>query len=315
MVKNHIIGTILFLLVFYAPQSMAAGTAKNLKCKGCVGTKDLANKAVTGRKIRNGAVNFDKLGPDVQVILDIVDSNDARITSNASNIAINSGEISSILSRFPVLLPTYMLSRTPTNVDDRNSEVPFPRGTIVVNTVSKQVYISADDTPGLAVWLSLTPKTYKIGDNGPAGGIVFHTTDGGIHGLEAQTFNAFFGPWGCVGAPPRGATNRSVGSGERNTATIVFSCQDLSAAGVVYDNTYDGYSDWYLPSIDELALLYAERFLPGLAGGFEAEYYWSSSRSTSTPGFALAWSFIGVSDSALQFPSNEAHAVRAIRSF
>jgi hypothetical protein len=79
MIKIHKIGVILFLLVLYSSQSMSAGTAKNLKCKGCVGSKDLANKAVTNGKIKRGAVNFGKLGPDVQVILDTVDSNEARI--------------------------------------------------------------------------------------------------------------------------------------------------------------------------------------------------------------------------------------------
>jgi hypothetical protein len=243
-------------------------------------------------------------------------TNASNIATNTSNIATNAGDISSILSRFPVLLPTYMLSRAPTITDDRESEPSeplFPRGTIVVDTVSKQAYISADDTPGAAVWLSLTQKTYKVGDTGPAGGIVFHTTDGGVHGLEADNTNILW-TW-CIGTTIRGATNRSVGSGERNTSTIAIGCNDQSAALKIYDNTYNGYSDWYLPSIDELALLYAQRDLVGLAGSFASEYYWSSTRSTSTPGYALAWSFIDITNVAVQFPVDESHAVRAIRSF
>ena len=80
MFKNIKTGTILFLLIFHASQSVYAETATNLKCKGCVGTKDLANKAVSTSKLKNDSVNLDKLGPDVRVILDTVESNETRIT-------------------------------------------------------------------------------------------------------------------------------------------------------------------------------------------------------------------------------------------
>jgi hypothetical protein len=206
-----------------------------------------------------------------------VNNNDARITSNASNIATNAGDISSILSRFPVLLPTYMLSRPPTKDDDwDSSDVPFPRGTIVVDTVSKQAYISADDTRGAAVWLSLTQKTYKIGDDGPAGGVVFYTTDGGMHGLEAELTDRPINQYGCVGTPIAAPTSRLVGSGERNTNAIVFGCAEQSAARDIYNHTTSsGYNDWFLPSIDELSLLYAAAEA-GVVDGFSDDFYWSS---------------------------------------
>lgn len=40
---------------------VAAQTANNLTCKGCVGTKDLKNKAVRSNKIRNNAVKSAKI--------------------------------------------------------------------------------------------------------------------------------------------------------------------------------------------------------------------------------------------------------------
>jgi hypothetical protein len=58
--------TVLFLVVFYSSQSFSAGTAKNLKCKGCVGTKDLAKNAVTSSRIKNGSVSVEDLSPDLQ---------------------------------------------------------------------------------------------------------------------------------------------------------------------------------------------------------------------------------------------------------
>lgn len=44
----------------------------------------------------------------------------------------------------------------------------------------------------------LTPVVYAIGDTGPAGGIVFYVTEGGIHGLEAAQVDQGYAPWGCV---------------------------------------------------------------------------------------------------------------------
>ncbi|GHV10498.1 hypothetical protein FACS189491_00040 [Spirochaetia bacterium] len=39
---------------------------------------------------------------------------------------------------------------------------------------------------------------------------------------------------------------------------------------------YDGYTDWFLPSLDELDLMYKNLAMKGL-GGFTGDWYWSSS--------------------------------------
>ena len=41
--------------------------------------------------------------------------------------------------------------------------------------------------------------TYNVGDIGPAGGIVFLTTAGGLHGLEAATEDQISASWNCDG--------------------------------------------------------------------------------------------------------------------
>ena len=46
--------------------------------------------------------------------------------------------------------------------------------------------------------LQIDSVTYEIGDTGPAGGIVFYVTDGGLHGLEAAPEDQDRGEWGCV---------------------------------------------------------------------------------------------------------------------
>ena len=45
-----------------------------------------------------------------------------------------------------------------------------------------------------------------------------------------------------------------------------------------------GYDDWYLPTIDELKLIYLHK---GLIGGFKNSGYWSSSEYDSGSGFYI----------------------------
>jgi hypothetical protein len=116
--------------------------------------------------------------------------------------------------------------------------------------------------------------TYAIGDAGPAGGIVFHVTDGGLHGLEAATEDQVSTQWGCNGTLISGANGTVVGTGEQNTADIIEFCDEITAASVASDYG----PGWYLPSKDELNLLYEQRDA-GVVVGFASDYYWSSSQN------------------------------------
>lgn len=82
-------------------------------------------------------------------------------------------------------------------------------------------------------------------------------------------------------------TDREIGTGAANTKKIielktnggtevdVAPAGEVYAAKVVDTLTTGGYSDWYLPSIDELTELYKQR---DVVGGFnETKKYWSSS--------------------------------------
>lgn len=83
------------------------------------------------------------------------------------------------------------------------------------------------------------------------------------------------------------STNTSVGSGISNTNLIVNILGDgVYAAKLCYDMVLGGYDDWYLPSRDELNILYKNRIL---IGNFSLKYYWSSSSNDSVSA-AVAWS-------------------------
>jgi hypothetical protein len=148
--------------------------------------------------------------------------------------------------------------------------------------------------------------TYAIGDAGPAGGIVFHITDGGLHGLEAAVVDQAPTQWGCYGTQISGANGTVVGTSEQNTADIIAGCNETTAASVA--SAYG--PGWYLPSKDELNLLYAQKDA-GVVGGFASNYYWSSSQSSSS----IAWSQDFDGGGQVGDDKGDTGRVRAVRAF
>jgi hypothetical protein len=109
-----------------------------------------------------------------------------------------------------------------------------------------------------------TPATptgaYKIGDKGPAGGIVFYdkgSTSDGWRYLEAAPVDTDKSIEWYNGKYTHVQTEATVGAGRANTAAIVASQgKGNYAAQVCADLVLGGYDDWFLPSIDELDLMY-----------------------------------------------------------
>jgi hypothetical protein len=81
-----------------------------------------------------------------------------------------------------------------------------------------------------------------------------------------------------------GTTGTAIGTGQANTTAIVGQGGCTSgAAWLCNDLTEGSYSDWYLPSKDELNKLYLNKVT---IGGFVAYNYWSSSEADADE----AWS-------------------------
>jgi hypothetical protein len=114
-----------------------------------------------------------------------------------------------------------------------------------------------------------------------AGGYVFYIDEIGEHGLVCASINQNSAPWGCSDTSVPGTQN-GVGTGSTNTATILANCTEAGIAAHVCDVLeLNGYTDWFLPSKDELALMYYNLKIAGI-GGFSDEFYWSSSESEAT---------------------------------
>lgn len=99
-----------------------------------------------------------------------------------------------------------------------------------------------------------------IGDNA-YGGIIFYL-DGNGGGLVAASIDqSNQAEWGCYGSSV-GAGGSAIGFGLQNTMIIVnANCSpsgsgNLIAANICESLTLEGYSDWFLPSKDELNLMY-----------------------------------------------------------
>lgn len=126
------------------------------------------------------------------------------------------------------------------------------------------------------------------------GGYVFYVDETGQHGLVAApadvTVSPSMGPgstwyWASSNASSVSeASGTAIGTGYDNTRTMMDQStdkEDLRAAYVCHELVLDGYSDWFLPSKDELNLMYQNLRLQSI-GGFvtsmnDSSDYWSSS--------------------------------------
>jgi len=168
------------------------------------------------------------------------------------------------------------------------------------------------------VWT--TPSTgdkHSIGES-YGGGIVFYVYDGGKHGLIAATSDQSTGiRWFGGSKTNTRARADGVGAGLKNTAIIIANQGTVdgnSFAATVcneYSVTVDGvtYGDWYLPSKNELNLLYLQKSAVGV---FADNFYWSS---TEEGGNLNAWSQSFYNGGQGNFDKSLAFYVRAIRSF
>ena len=178
-------------------------------------------------------------------------------------------------------------------------------------TVANQIYPDPGTYPNNYIFTSCD----VIGETGPAGGWIFYdkgyVSDGWRYLEAAPSDQSASAEWDCAGTSISGADGTAVGTGEQNTIDIEAVCATVGTAADICANlSLGGYDDWFLPSLDELNLMYTNLKVAGV-GGFADYIYWSSSEELDTH----AWyqDFIGGDQSTSG--KNASLRVRAIRAF
>jgi hypothetical protein len=128
---------------------------------------------------------------------------------------------------------------------------------------------SSAQAPAVAAPAPVVKEVYTIGETGPAGGIIFYdkgNNSGGWRFLEAAPSDAGKGEWGQEVS----GTKSDIGSGKQNTQLM-----RGMASTLCLQYELGGYRDWFLPSKEELDLMFVNLKIKGL-GRFSGDYYWSS---------------------------------------
>jgi hypothetical protein len=169
---------------------------------------------------------------------------------------------------------------------------------------------------GVPTWV--TPSCgLSIGDF-HAGGIIFYLDGTGCHGLVAAAADQSTGAeWGCHGTLIAGADGTAIGTGNQNTIDIEAGCPTPGTAADICANLVILVGDWFLPSKDELNLMY-QNIGPGNAlglgnvGGFALVYYWSSTEISNNGGSNQDF---GNNGYQANHPKSIPYYVRSVRAF
>jgi hypothetical protein len=162
--------------------------------------------------------------------------------------------------------------------------------------------------------------THYIGEQF-GGGVIFHLwkdAQGIEHGLIVDLNDLGQEVWSNISTQEIGSTAQSTWDGLSNSSAIIGQAGHTnSAAALCLNTTNSGQSDWYLPSIDELNLLWNSRFnvnktLSTIGGATTLTFfYWSSSEGTA----ANAWYFPFSNGVASNNSKTNPRYVRAVRAF
>ncbi|HYV38915.1 MAG TPA: beta-L-arabinofuranosidase domain-containing protein [Gemmataceae bacterium] len=173
----------------------------------------------------------------------------------------------------------------------------------------------------MTVWLPM--REFEPGDIGPAGGYIFYVNPNwkkdAWRYLEAAPFDQSVGAkWGSFRKLIPGAKGTAVGAGKQNTLDILAGCDEPgTAARLCADLSVNGVGGWFLPSRDELALVYRNLKATGAVdfgdkGVVDNFTYWTSSQQSADMA-----AHIDFADSGRQHGDDKdfPRRVRAIRAF
>ncbi len=192
------------------------------------------------------------------------------------------------------------------------------KGSCNAKTERTQTWFSSSSSEPNTATPSAKPETftYKVGDVGPGGGVIFFVDTNNLYPsfmyLEAaptdlkdtyiwcsDSSHAIAGLGEPNGVP--------VGRGSINTTSMLAACTS-GAANAAHEYSNGGKTDWFLPSREELMLMYTN--IHGLSP-FAPTDYWSSSQNSDI--YAMTVNF--GSGNWFSIDKSFSRHVRPIRAF
>jgi len=177
------------------------------------------------------------------------------------------------------------------NVDSKgNTVAALTKRVAPAGSGASNVTAGSRTNTAAAPVVPVVPTSYKIGDTGPAGGLIFYdkgNNNGGWRYMEAAPVEAEFQASWSVRNTVVENTEEVIGSGKRNTQLIVEKFKQTSgewdtAAQMADDLVFNGFDDWFLPSKAELDQMYGNLKRRNL-GDFKNGHYWASSMFSLRP--------------------------------
>jgi hypothetical protein len=172
-----------------------------------------------------------------------------------------------------------------------------------------------DNVDGAELKLSYGIKNELITGQEYGGGILAYILQPGDIGYDADRVKGLIlsetasaAHFSSVDDALLGTTSSDFGEGANNTAELVAQGDASAAQYAASTSTEGGYSDWYIPSVDEWAAIYSNK---SKITTITTEYLWTSTEIDADNAYGFSFD-TGVAGSA---PKNYNYYYRSIRSF